>query len=105
MRYWIDLHTLPVNHPFWTTRRRLYRSRNRFTSPIQCTAHKFEKLDLTGIETIEPFCISSWQPGIRGVIENSEVAAKHASHQSERELYFFTDGSCRNGLVGVGVHA
>src|SRR5439155_23179199 len=93
------------NHPLLMTLRRLRRSRSRFTSPLQRTANKVEKLWLAGIETIESFCVTPWQPGVQGLIEEPDVAAQHARHEGERDPYFFTDGSCRNGLVGLGVFA
>src|SRR5437868_1280778 len=30
VRYWVDLHTQPTNHPFWIIHRRLHRSQSRF---------------------------------------------------------------------------
>src|SRR5438477_49296 len=74
----------------------------RFKSPLQKIAQTFEKLDLSKVETVTPFCIPPWQE--RPVVyipEDRDKAAELAKNHAG--LAVFTDASSRNGLVGIGI--
>lgn len=101
-RFWINGHTLEKTHPVYKSTSQAKRSTKRFTSPLQTVASTFRNLDLLRIETITPYCIPPWQPRPQVVIPPSrEKAAEKA--KSPGTLALYTDGSARNGLVGIGI--
>lgn len=101
-RFWVNAHTAEKSHPIYKSVTRAKRGTKRFTSPLQTVAVTFSNLDLSRLETITPYCIPPWQPRPQVVIPPSrEEAAERAKSHDTVALY--TDGSARNGLVGIGV--
>ena len=103
-RYWINLHTLPENHPFWRLHQKINLNNTRFPSPLQLTAKALQEIDLTQIEKINPFCIAPWTPRVTVSIESHEEAIKLANQPRQPfERALFVDSSVRNSVVGVGI--
>src|SRR5438874_9471282 len=80
--HWINLHTLPENHPFWRLHRKINLDNTRFPSPLQLMAKALQELDLSQIEKILPFCVAPWTPRVAILIESYKEAIKSANqHQ------------------------
>lgn len=103
LRFWVDIHTLPKSHPLWKLLRSIDTRNTRFKSPLQLLAMTFPNLDLSSMEIIRPFCLPPWQPGATTFIEEYDMAIHTAQSELQGDRPFFTDGSIRNGLAGVGV--
>jgi ribonuclease HI len=103
LRFWIDLHTLPKSHPFWKLLKSIDTRNTRFKSPLQLLAMMFASVDLSSMETIHPFCLPPWQSGAITFIEEYDIAVQKAQSELDGDRAFFTDGSVRNGLAGIGV--
>lgn len=101
-RFWIDLHTLPRMHPFWTIRRTYRKDPKRFPSHFHHLAQQSRDLDVDNLERIECFCQAPWQPRAQISIFDRQRASEHAN-DIEPGLAIFTDASIRNGVVGVGI--
>ena len=93
-KFWIDLHSLPSNHPCAKLRCKPTR---RYKSPLMVIARWMGPLDVTSIETIRPFCITPWHRIPCCSYEHGEVAGNAVA--------VYTKGSVRNGLAGIGVEA
>ena len=103
-RHWVNLHTLPDNHPFWRLRRKINLKNTRFPSPLQLTAMALRELDVSNIERISPFCIAPWFPRAVVLIEDRDKAIKTANRPLQPyERAIFVDGSARNGMLGIGI--
>lgn len=101
-KYWIKSHTLPAKHPFWRIRKAVDVKNKRLVSPLQRVAQRLVKLDLSEMETIEPFCIPPWQNKIAVSIPKRNEAKKWA--EESREVKMFVDASYRQGNAGVGLY-
>ena len=102
---WISLHTLCRKHPFWKSKQRIDVNNKRFVSPLQTHAQRFQAVDLSRIEEIQPYCIPPWRAGANVKISTREEATEGAiaSTTNAKTQTVFTDASSRNGLVGVAV--
>jgi hypothetical protein len=69
---------------------------------LQRIAKKFEEVQLSGLETIEPYCLAPWRAGIQASIQDREEAVKWANETKERVLY--VDASYRKGNIGAGIY-
>jgi Reverse transcriptase (RNA-dependent DNA polymerase)/Endonuclease-reverse transcriptase len=101
-KFWVKCHTLPEKHPFWRWQRQLDIRNRRFRSPLQRIAKKFEKVQLSDLETIEPYCLAPWRAGFHVTVQDKEEAVKWANETSERVLY--VDASYRKGNIGTGIY-
>jgi hypothetical protein len=101
-KFWVKCNTLPKKHPFWRRQRQLNTRNRRFRSPLQRIAKKFEEVQLSGLETIEPYCLAPWRAGIQASIQDREEAVKWANETKERVLY--VDASYRKGNIGAGIY-
>ena len=101
-KFWVKCHTLPKKHPFWRIQRQIDTRNRRFRSPLQHIARRFEKIDLSDLETIEPYCKAPWHPSFHAVIQEREDAVTWANTTEERVL--FVDASYREGNIGVGIY-
>lgn len=55
------------------------------------------------METIHAFCLPPWQPGAITFIEEYDMAIQKTQDELQSSQTFFTDGSVRNGLAGIGI--
>ena len=101
-KFWVKCHTLPRKHPFWRRQRQLNTRNRRFRSPLQRIAKKFEAVQLSDLETIEPYCLAPWQAGFQASIQTREEAVEWANKTHERVLY--VDASYRKGNIGAGIY-
>ncbi|EKG08948.1 hypothetical protein MPH_14100 [Macrophomina phaseolina MS6] len=63
-----------------------------------------QEVNLDGLETIEPFGKHPWQDNPAVTIEHSDTASSEASNPPRSQVSIFTDGSARNGRVGIGIY-
>lgn len=101
-RFWVKCHTLPAKHPFWRRRRQINTSNRRFRSPLQRIARKFERIDLSHLESIEPHCKPPWHKGFSATRQDREKAISWANTTKDRVLY--VDASYRKGNIGIGMY-
>ena len=105
LQTWINLHTLTKKHPVWKSLRRLDRRNKRFVSPLQVHAQRFQTIDVSHMEEIQPYCIPPWHEGASVEISEREEAIERAtaSWRDTRIAPVFTDASGRNDLLGTAV--
>ncbi|MGH2638266.1 MAG: reverse transcriptase domain-containing protein, partial [Rhabdochlamydiaceae bacterium] len=107
MRFIVNLHTLPPDHPWWDERRKQRLNIVRYQSPlIQLQQEHHEAIagkHNTPIETIQPFPRqpSQLSVGIQVTILLDREEAEEGVHSLLAPL--FVDGSSRKGLSGVAV--
>ena len=99
-KLWIDLHTLPNNHPI---RRVGTKLRKRFTSPLQTLAKWFEPIDLRQLEQIEPYCITPWQPKPTVVLHDRKQAESYAAQVHAHILPVFVHSTAKGDTIGLGI--
>lgn len=78
----------------------------KFISPLQEHAQHFRSTDVSWIETIEPYVTTSWTDRMRVCITGDRSQTIEQAESIVRDPHceaFFTDGSARNGRLGVGV--
>ena len=107
MQYVINLHTLPKEHPWWPLSKWFRKKITRFKSPLVQHLHCFQ--DATGItedqriETIQAFAQhpSTDRKSLRFVTYGDRQIATAEAKKVAPAMY--TDGSNRNGVIGIGV--
>jgi ribonuclease HI/exonuclease III len=107
MQHVINLHTLEEDHPWWAVYRHVQRHDRRFKSPMKRLLQYFEPIlqgeDGAEMETIKTFI---QPPTIQSNVlhfvirEDRDMAAIEAEQATPA---IFTDGSGRNGVIGLGV--
>ena len=103
-RYWVNLHTLLSSHSFWKIKRCINVKNRYFKSLIQLLAQKCASTDFSNLEKIHPFCLPLWKKGVETyILPDRDIAIKLANSQRIANRAIFTDGSARNGLVGIGI--
>ena len=105
-RTWVQWHTLPPNHPFWKTRRRLDIGCRRYVSPLQQHARFCQHVDVSCIEKIHPYVMAPWAPQVHVHVEEDRTTAMADAQKAildPQTETWWTDGSSRNNLVGIGV--
>lgn len=100
LKMWIDLHTLPSNHPLRKLRVEL---RKRFASPLGTIANWFESIDLHGLETIEPFGIAPWRPRPSVVLNEKKEAESYAAQHHAATITAFAHASAKGETIGLGI--
>ena len=107
MQYIINLHTLPKEHPWWPLSKWFRKKITRFKSPLVQHLHRFQdtigNTDDQPIETIQAFAQhpSADRKSLRFVTyEDRQVATAEAKRVAPA---MYTDGSNRNGNIGIGV--
>ena len=105
-RTWTQWHTLPHNHPFWKTRRRLDLRNQRYVSPLQQHALRCREIDMSGVETIQAYARSPWATPLNVQIEEDHMMAIADAQRAIIDPFtetFWTDGSAHRDLVGIGI--
>jgi hypothetical protein len=107
MQYVIHLHTLPKGHPWWPLSKWFRKKITQFKPPLVQHLHRFN--DIVGsiedqpMETIQAFAQhpSMDRSCLRfAIYEDGQVAKAEAKRVAPA---MYTDGSERNGVVGIGV--
>ena len=101
-RYWVNLHTLPPSHPFWSMRRRLQSLSKRFRSPLSRLAEETSDGSLDNLEHIEPYCIAPWRPRAKVIIQDREGAIEGA-RKANLDHALFVDASSKSRVMGIGI--
>jgi hypothetical protein len=97
-KLWVELHTLPRTNPLSRLRTK---ECQRFTSPLQKIGQAHEDISADGVEMIQGYAISPWEPRIPVVIDaDCEKAVETANHTSGFRVA--TSSSLREGMVGIG---
>jgi ribonuclease HI len=89
-------------NPLWRIQTSIQQDHQRFPSPLQQTAKTFKGADINNLERIEPFGLAPWQPRAKVRILEHEQAEELAN-RANLARSVFTDASCRQGKVGMGV--
>jgi len=105
MQYVINLHTLPKEHPWWTLKKRLHKRVTRFKSLLGYHLQDCKDVidNTKPIETIQAFVRppSARANCLRFTIHKDQQVAKAEAERVSPAVW--TDGSNRNGLIGIGV--
>jgi ribonuclease HI len=102
---WLRLQYKPQHHVSWYLIDRLNQT-TRFRSPLETTAARYGLIDQGEIEPIPAFTKAPWQSGPEPMIQSEEEAIKVAETRADdpNAINFYTDGSVRHGLAGIGVY-
>lgn len=103
-RFWINLHTLPKDHPLWKVQKRIKITR-RFCSPMArgVAGLNLKPQALKDMEEIHGHCLPPECPKVKVEIEDDRERAVQA-FQEVAGIKVAVDCSCRNGLIGVGAN-
>lgn len=104
-RDWLRLKYKPQHHVSWHLIDRLDQT-SRFRSPLETTAAKYGLINQQEIDPIPAFVKPPWQPGPEPLIQNEDDAKRTAEVRANdyNAINFYTDGSMRYGLAGVGIY-
>ena len=101
-KHWIKMHTKPQSHYGWRLIKRLFKAKTH-RSPLEATAQLFQHIKLDSLEKTAAFVKPPWQDPPSVIVEEEAPATLRATQLGLRTI--FTDGSCRNGLTGIGIYA
>ncbi len=102
---WIKWHSKPAQHRFWKIKRSINLSNSTWVSPLQKIAEKYQELgmDLSRLEKIEAY---TEPPRSRplDILIPDRAYAKALMGQLGYQPIGFTDSSCKNHQVSIGIH-
>lgn len=102
---WLRLQYKPQHHVSWHLIERLEQTA-RFRSPLEVTATKYGFMDQRDIDSIPAFVKPPWQAGPKPLIQSQDEAKEWVQKVAAdyHSIIFYTDGSVRYGLAGLGVY-
>jgi hypothetical protein len=106
--HYIDLHTLPKINSIWDCWKLVFLQRKQRFFPFffKIMREVFVEVPVQNMKIIELFCLLSWQRLPTTVVqlhEDREHAIELAKREKTDQTKLFTDSSCWNGLVGMGL--
>jgi ribonuclease HI len=102
---WFRLQHKPRHHVSWYLIYRLNQI-EKFQSPLEATAIRHGFIDPTEVDLVPAFSKPPWQSGPKTLIQSKEEAikAEQARVDDPYAISFYTDGSVRHELAGVGIY-
>ena len=101
LRFWIDMQTLPADHPLALHRERY--ECTRYMSPVQKTARMFDGLQVESTEVIRPFARAPWAPEVNITVDGTEQAKATARLAHADTTDIFVRGALSKAKAGIGI--